>query len=318
MMCRLWVMGFLVAGVAGLAAAGPPVVPDVSRYDSVLKKFVLDNGRVRYGELRGELGPLDTFVSQMALVSPRSHPDLFPSSDARLAYWINAYNALVLWAFASDYPEGKDRLGGLLGRGNFFYRRKFTLGGEKFTLARIENDVIRKGFPEPRIHFALVCASESCPWLARDAYTAANLDEILDRETRRFLNQERNVSMDAGKQILTLSKLFDWYGGDFGRTPEDILSFVARYRKDADTLTTRRWAIRFFHYDWSLNDAARPAEATPRARGPSPLIQHRAARADLACQAAAGSGTISRWRSARMPSTAEISPWTCTGPKPSA
>lgn len=317
-MCRLWTVGFLVAGVAGLAAVGPPVVPDVSLYDSVLKKFVLDNGRVRYGELRGELGPLDTFVSQMAVVSPRSHPDLFPSSEARLAYWINAYNALVLRAFAREYPEGRDRLGGLLGRGKFFYRRKFTLGGEKFTLARIENDVIRKGFPEPRIHFALVCASESCPWLARDAYTAANLNEILDRETRRFLNQERNVSLDAGKKILTLSKLFDWYGGDFGRTQEDILAFMARYREDGDALTTGRWTIRFFDYDWSLNDAARPAEATPRARGASPLIQYGAARADISRQAAAGAGASSRWRSARMPSTAAISPWTCTAPKPSA
>lgn len=239
------------------SANGRPGVPDVNLYDSVLKKFVIDNGRVRYGALHGELELLETFVGQMALVSPRSHPDLFPSSEARLAYWINAYNALVLWAFAKDYPEGKNRLGGLLGRGSFFYRRKFAVGGEKVTLAHIENDIIRKGFPDPRIHFALVCASESCPWLARDAYTAGNLNECLERETRRFLNQDRNVAIDAGQRIVKLSKLFDWYGEDFGRTPEEIRSFVARYRDDGALLTTGRWTMRFFDYDWSLNDTAR-------------------------------------------------------------
>lgn len=117
--------------LAGTALAAEPALPDVTAYDAILQAYVRDDGKVRYGALRRNLAPLDGFVRQMSATSPHSRPELFPSKAAKLAYWINAYNALVLWAFAQDYPEKKDRLGGLLSRGLFFYQRKFTVGGQK-------------------------------------------------------------------------------------------------------------------------------------------------------------------------------------------
>ena len=240
---------------AAVSGGAPPAAPDVARYDGVLREYVLDNGAVRYGALRANLEPLDRFVEQIGSVSPDSHPGLFPTREAKLAYWINAYNALVLWAFARDYPEEKDRLDGLIGRGLFFYQRKFLVGGKKLSLATLENDIIRERFHEPRIHFAIVCASASCPWLARRAYTADNLDELLEARTRLFVNQDRNVKIDPPTRTVTLSKIFDWYDEDFGATDGQILKFIARYRKDGTRLLHGEWRVRHFAYDWSPNDA---------------------------------------------------------------
>ena len=96
--------------------------PDSAPWDSVLKKYVLDNGAERYAPLKQDSAALEKFVSQIGEVSPHSHPALFPSREAKLAYWINAYNALVVSAFTKDYPEKRDRLQSAWGKINFFFR----------------------------------------------------------------------------------------------------------------------------------------------------------------------------------------------------
>ncbi len=252
-MRKLALLVFLLAP----AAAAPPAPPDVRLYDELLQRHVGADGRVRYADLKTEVERLEVFVRQIGEVSPVYHPGLFPSRQAKLAYWINTYNALVLWAFARDYPEGRDRLKGLLGRSWFFYRRKFLVGGEKLSLASIENEVIRKQFRDPRIHFAINCASASCPPLAARAYTEANLEAMLERQTRGFLRDRRNVLIQPGRRRVRLSKLFDWYEKDFGKTPKEILAFVASYLgAEGRRLLDGDWQIRYFDYDWSLNDAA--------------------------------------------------------------
>jgi hypothetical protein len=225
---------------------------DFTTYDALLKQYVLENGRVRYADLKANIAPLSRLVENLAAVSPESHPQLFPTRNHQLAYWLNAYNALVLWSFAKDYPRDKDRLSGALTRGRFFFLTKFTAGGKRRTLDDIEKNTIRKQFRDPRVHFALVCASASCPYLAREAYAGDRLDQQLDREARKYLNQERNVAVDVGKREIRVSKIFDWFKEDFGSTPEQIVRFIARYR---DQPLPGRWSLRYFDYDWSLNDA---------------------------------------------------------------
>ncbi len=244
-----------ILAVGAVMVASAATAPDTKIYDGVLKRYVLENGNVRYAELRDGREDLDRFVDQIAIVSPRSNPELFATREARLAYWLNTYNALVLWAFSQDYPEKKDRLRGLIGRGLFFYQRKFTVGGERLSLATIENDIIRKQFHEPRIHFALVCASASCPDLTRDAYTGENLESLLEARTRRFLNRPENVTIDPVGRRITLSKIFDWYAEDFGADRAELLAFVARYRQDGAQLLEGKWKVDHFDYDWSPNDA---------------------------------------------------------------
>src|SRR5215813_7127238 len=154
---------FLLLALASLSAMGapvPPAAPDTAAFDAVLKRHVTESGTVRYGALRADLAPLSRFVEQIGAVSPDSHPALFPTRAHRLAYWINAYNALVIWAMALDYPEKKDRLGSQAGQDQFFHRTTFRIGGRNRTLDDIETNAMRNQFREPRIHFVIVCASK--------------------------------------------------------------------------------------------------------------------------------------------------------------
>ena len=234
---------------AALAAGAPP---DLGLYRAILQEHVLGNGTVRYAALHAGLEPLDRFVQQIAAVSPDSHPTLFPSREHRLVYWLNTYNALVLWAFAKDYPDNKDRLRGAVGRALFFYRTKFTVGGRQRSLDDIETNSIRKPFAEPRIHFAIVCASTGCPWLAREPFTAEMLDRQLEKRTRLFLSQERNLRVDPAGRALTVSKIFDWFAKDFGGSADAVVRFIGRYRPE---VARGAWKFRYLEYDWTLNDA---------------------------------------------------------------
>lgn len=232
-------------------------LPDLTLYQGVLADHVKSNGRVDYAALKRD-GRLSRFTKQLAEVSPDSHPALFPDRGARLAYWINAYNALVLESFAREYPEKRTRLKGLLGKAHFFYRMKHTIGGQNRSLDHIETESIRKAFGDPRIHFAIVCASESCPWLSSGAYTAGNVERKLDEETRRNFEQDRNFRLDEGKREIWLPRIFDWFKEDFGSGPKDALAFVARYRPaERARLESGSWKIRYFDYDWSPNDIRR-------------------------------------------------------------
>jgi Protein of unknown function, DUF547 len=235
-----------------LLAANDPPPPDVAAFDRILKTYVLDNGTVKYAALKAGLDPLTRFVQQIAAVSPASHASLFPTRAHKLAYWLNSYNALVLWAMAKEYPEKKDRLKSLIGRYQFFMRLKFKAGGRDLSLNDIETIEIRKRFQEPRIHFALVCASRGCPWLSRDAFTAQHLEEQLEARARLFLNQARNVRVNSPQREIGLSQIFQWYQQDF----EAVLAFISKYRAvDGPELRKGKWKIRYIEYDWGINDS---------------------------------------------------------------
>ena len=232
-----------------LPGAVDPAPPDVAAFDRILKSYVLDNGTVKYAELKAGLDPLARFVRQIGAVSPDSHPSLFPSRAHKLAYWLNTYNALVLWKMAGEYPEKRDRLGSLIGRYQFFLRTKYKVGGRDLSLNDIETDSIRKQFQEPRIHFAIVCASRGCPWLPREAFTGERLEGQLEARARLFLNQERNIRVNRAKREVTLSQIFEWYKQDFG---DSTVAFIARYRPE---LREGKWKLRYVDYDWRINES---------------------------------------------------------------
>jgi hypothetical protein len=248
----------LVLILASVVGSAQPA-PDLRLYQQTLTRFVLDDGRVKYAELRAGIEPLDRFVQQIGQVSPDSHPALFTDRRASLAYWLNAYNALTLWAMAKDYPEKRKRLSTLIGRGKFFHRDQFLVGGKRRTLSGIEDRSLREKFKDPRIHFAIVCASNGCPWLSQTAFTAENLDAELDKAARLFFSQTRNLSLDPAKRTVRLSSIFDWFAKDFGQSGAQRLAFVARYAPaSAQALRSGKWTIEYVPWDWSLNDAEPP------------------------------------------------------------
>jgi hypothetical protein len=257
-MNTVWTRGAatLAASLGIAAAADKPAMPDVAQYERVLTEYVRDDGRVNYAGIKSS-GALAEFTKQLAAVSPDSHPALFPSREAKLAYWINAYNALVLHSFAADYPAKRQRLGNTLGRGLFFYKTKHSVGGRGRSLAEIEDHSIRN-MGDPRIHFAIVCASAGCPALSRRAYRPETLNAQLEAETKKYFSESRNFSIDTTRREVKLPKIFEWFKDDFGKTDDKVIDFVARYRpNEAAQLRSGRWKLAYSEYDWSPNDIRR-------------------------------------------------------------
>lgn len=240
---------------------------DHSRFTQVLSRFVDEEGHVDYARLKAaSRAGLASYLRRLATTDPAS---LRP--DARLAFWINAYNALTLKLIVDHYPveniwaitpgpaAPKDDSPFQLDVG--------TVADTVRTLDEIEHEIIRQRFDEPRIHFALVCAARSCPPLRREAYTGPRLDAQLDDQTRTFLRNNSKNRIPAGDGRVALTRILKWYGQDFGPTTDHLQRFLAPYFDGAVRAKLRRAAyeVTFLPYDWALNDqTGAPTSATGR------------------------------------------------------
>ena len=239
----------------------------------VLHRFVDTEGRVDYLALRDSVKDLEHYYLLLATYSPDSHPPLFPTSDHRLAYWINAYNAATLKAVLHHYPiasvmdvETPAPLFFLPQGSGFFALQRLIFGATAISLYDVENDIVRPRFAEPRVHFALNCASAGCPRLPNRAFSAANLDTELERETRNFLSEGRNFHIDHAEKTISLSSIFQWYEEDFlnwyreefAGQQATLLKYVALYLPPRRAAELRRseatYRLQFTPYDWRLND----------------------------------------------------------------
>lgn len=221
---------------------------DYGPWNTLLKTHVNDVGQVNYDALKADRAALDAFVALMAAVGPKSRPALFDTREKQLAYYINAYNALTMFNVINRLPAMKSVMDD---KNDFFYFTEFTLDGTPISLYKLENDLIRPTFNEPRIHFALNCASVGCPVLPAEAFLPETLDAQLERETQKFLHETRNVSVDANKTV-TLSKIFEWYAVDFPPSP---VEWIRAKAPDISLPAAGDPAMKISHrpYDWALN-----------------------------------------------------------------
>ena len=264
----------LVPALLGVAAllGGPTPQQTPFHYNPlqrVLTRHVGADGRVDYAALKQNRGDLDRMIEQISAVSPDNKPQLFPTREAKLAYWINAYNAWILRVVADNYPTSSITKIGLIPYGAFFVKR-VRLGGEQMTLRSLENDIIRARFHDPRIHFAVNCASASCPPLSARVYLPDTLDEQLDSAARAFINDDRQVNFDVAGNRIGLSKIFDWYASDFteslSSTPggkRTVMDYIRIYLTNARRQVLARIPnakVSYQDYDWSLNDQAAAVE----------------------------------------------------------
>lgn len=259
-------------------------------FDRILHRFVDDHGLVDYATLKNHAHDLEQYYLLLTRYSPDSRPDLFPTEQSRLAYWINAYNAAAIKTVLTHYPISSVAdikrpfpFFFLPRKSGFFFFQRVTFGGKTTSLYYIEHGVILKRFAEPRVHFALNCAARGCPRLPRQAFTAEHLDEQLDREARQFLSEERNVKIDHREKVVLLSSIFDWYKEDFltwyrDRFPGQkttLVNYVALYLPPEKAQELRgdagSYQVRFIPYDWRLNDqrnVKNRSELTTRSRTP--------------------------------------------------
>lgn len=222
----------------------PPVTHEA--LSKLLRKHVSDAGQVDYLALQNDSLALNQYLE----VLKRHHPNKGWTSDERKAYWINAYNAFTLQLVIRSYPvESIKDLGGSLYKINTPWDIRFIfIEGQDYDLNNIEHDILRKEWNDPRIHFAINCASVSCPILWNQAYEAPKLDEQLDAAARRFINDPERNRIGEGKA--EISRIFKWFKGDFTQN-EDLPAFINRYSAIPLNSSTE---IEYMEYDWTLND----------------------------------------------------------------
>ena len=218
-------------------------------FGDILRDHVRD-GDVDYPAIRKDL----RFADYLALLN-RVDPNQF-SRDDGFAFWINAYNAFAIQGILDGLTPAP-----YLGWYRYFHGREYQVGGRRLTLSVLEHDIIRKQFREPRMHFAIVCASSSCPKLQSWAYQGEQLNQQLDRVAREFINDSSRNRFDRASKTLYLSKIFGWFTEDFEAEAGSLPKYLARYVADAELakeLMVIPYRIEYLEYDWSLN--GRPPE----------------------------------------------------------
>jgi hypothetical protein len=228
-------------------------IVDHSEFDRLLGRYVDDQGLVNYREWKN----LDEETLRKYLVNIENINLNSLERSEGLAFWINAYNALTIQGILEFYPlkSIRDKVSRILGF-NIWDDYPMTVQGKAYTLNDIEHKILRK-MGEPRIHFAIVCASVGCPRLRKEAYDGKKLDFQLEDQARSFLAQPRNMRIDRQANTVYLSRILDWFGEDFGGSDRAKLDFVSRFvaeEVDRAYLREGRPSLKYLDYDWSLNE----------------------------------------------------------------
>lgn len=239
-------------------------------WTAMLKKNVVllqggNASQLRYAGVLAERKTLKAYLDHLSAVNESEYRSW--TKAQQLAFLINAYNAFTVELILGKYPD----LASLKDLGSLFQspwkRRFFSLFGSERSLDDLEHGMVRApgAFDEPRIHIALVCASIGCPMLRNEAYTAERLETQLEDGMRRFFSDRTRNRYDAAGNTLLVSKLFDWYGGDFEQGHAGFGSLAATFAKYAERLAdtpeaqarihSGDYRLEFLDYDWKLNDA---------------------------------------------------------------
>lgn len=223
---------------------------DFEPWDQLLRRYVNDRGQVDYRRWQADATQLEAWLDRLSSVNPA----LLPLSH-QLALWLNLYNALTIRQILQHYPLRSIRptLWGVpnwLSFFLFFQRSSYRLNQESYSLNRIEHAVLRPQFQDPRIHFALVCASIGCPLLRNHAYDPTIVLDQLEDDARRFIRNPDKVRYDTATGILYCSKIFKWYQQDFLQKSPSIAHYIQPY---LDVPLNLSAPVQYLPYDWHLN-----------------------------------------------------------------
>jgi len=213
-------------------------------FDEVLNKFVDEDGNVRYKALKRNSETLRAYTKMIrsSMINPNW------SKNEKIAFWINAYNAHTLEMIIDHYPIKK--ISDIETDAKSVWDDKFIQMGEhRLSLNDIEHKILRAELHEKRVHFAVNCSAVSCPALLNMAYTADNLNKMLNKQTKLFFLDSTKNHYDG--TTLSLSKILDWYKVDFGGTDADLLEFINKY---TDAGLPEGTEIKYLPYNWILND----------------------------------------------------------------
>jgi len=216
------------------------------QWTALLKKHVNNKGDVNYKAFIKDSAALNRYLKLLG----DNPPDSSLTKEEKFAYWINAYNAFTVKLITQNYPlKSIKDLGSTATKNSPWDKKFFTIGGREMTLNNIEHDILRKQFNDPRLHFAINCASYSCPKLLNSAFRASSLNKQLNARAINFFN-------DTTKNIITptqprLSSILLWYGDDFTKTGVSKIEYINKYSHVKILPTTK---IEYMKYNWDLNE----------------------------------------------------------------
>lgn len=255
MILLAWILSFFSFCSASTNAGRPTPggesvgVPSHDIWNQLLKKYVSADGKVNYKGFIKDQAALDQYLN---LLSTHPPDEQKWSQNEQKAYWINAYNAFTVKLITKYYPVKSIKDIGSSIQIPFVNTpwdiKFFKIGADKMDLNNIEHGKLRRKFHDPRVHFAIVCASKSCPILRNEAYEPGRLDQQLDDQGRRFLADHFRNKVTPDQ--LQLSKIFSWYHGDFTRNG----SFIDFINKYAPVKVKEDASISYMDYNWALNE----------------------------------------------------------------
>lgn len=225
---------------AALAAG----LPDPAPFNAVLEARAKKGGLDYRGATGQDKKRLAAYLANLGDAKPAEM-----SPEEKKAFFINAYNVMAIDVVLEHYP-----LKSIMDIDGAFKKIKRRIGGESLTLDEIENKL--RALKDPRFHFAIVCASESCPPLAQRAYTADGLSSVLEKQGRDFVNDSRRNVIDRAGNRVALSKIFDWNRKEFEKEAGSIVKYVSKFAKDPATASWLAGYAKepeFLEYDWKLN-----------------------------------------------------------------
>lgn len=235
---------------------------DHQAWDALLKNHVDQAGQVDYAAWKASregVRGLEGYLNALA----RADATQPAARASRLAYWINAYNALTVWAILRDYSTVRNPDQSAAGTlSDALADIRLRVGSASFAIGQIEDEILRK-LDEPRIHFAIVCGARGCPRLLNEGYTAAELEGQLTRNARAFFADLTKFNYDPSRNQVQLSPIIDWYGEDFGKDTAERLRRIAPYLPEeaARRLSTSGATnVTFLDYDSGLNDRSTPQD----------------------------------------------------------
>lgn len=241
---------------------------DHSVWNKLLKRYCDQRGMVDYTAWKASSADRRSLDDYLASLS-RADPSKPAAREAKLAFWINAYNAVTVEGILREYPTSsiRNHTAKVFGY-NIWDDLLLAVGGQSYSLNQMEHEILRKT-SEPRVHFAIVCASVGCPPLRDEAYVADRIDEQLTDNAKRFFADRSKFHADLRSRTISVSPILKWFAEDFGADQAAQMRSIAPYLPDkASQQLARRGqaSVEYLDYDWSLNDQAEHT-GTARRRG---------------------------------------------------
>ncbi len=211
---------------------------DYKNYNQFLVKYVSDNGNVNYDKINSNKTELDAIIKQFEKLQPAEKW----AKNEKLAYYINAYNVYTLKVVIDNYPTKS-----IKDIDNAWDNKMITKGKSKISLSDVEHKILRK-MNEPRIHFAINCASFSCPNLLNEAFLPETINKQLETATKSFINDKTKNLITTNE--IKISEIFNWFSGDFKTKKTSLIDFLNTY---STIKIDKKAKVKFLDYNWNLN-----------------------------------------------------------------